>query len=456
MNPPQTQANYESIPTSENDFEFRRLARQLINSAHSEILIVTGELSAALFPELKLCVFAALDRGVKVSVYATSPIKELVDEVTSRRIGLWIGPSFSKNHYMVVDRQTYIVSEKETTGFTFTGSRYGKLYSNDPVGANQIIAMFESGIRSAQRMEKTSSRGTKRTALLYNLARRFSLPEETDAPALGFNIFSIMLATIGILIVAFDLSLGSSLYMANGWVVLYLSDGIMIFILSVYLFSRLQFLSASVSTIRRIWLLGQDKYYTWGRFLRYIFWPALFVFAMYFIPKIFMPSATYYTWTLRTIVSEPNAFSILLTTFAGIALLTERNIGESDLNRDPVEYMIARSIRAFVMERRAEKLEVPELETILARSYDAINQKEGWSEDDKEYTKQYVRRSIGAIVLEADRLASSKGRPITAYDLNRALSRLYKDGSELRLGEIWERYARNDLKRAVGLSFPVR
>lgn len=177
MTSPPTEASYVQIHASENDEEFRRVTKNLLDSATSEILIITGEIGASFFPELRQSAFGALKRGVRMRVYATSPGQELADDLASKGVELRIGPPTTKDHFMVVDRKAYIVSEKETIGPTMVGTRHGRLYLNNPEGANQIAELFEADVQPTRTLsvlaDSKNSRLAENRGLIPNMLVRW-------------------------------------------------------------------------------------------------------------------------------------------------------------------------------------------------------------------------------------------------------------------------------------------
>jgi sugar-specific transcriptional regulator TrmB len=141
--------SYERVGASPKDVEFRKVVKSVINSATREIVVVAGELGSYGFPELKEAAIAALKRGVRVRVYATTaaPV-DVIDEI--RKLGgeIYIGQIRVKDHYLMADRRMLIVSEKEQVGKpTEIGTRTARVY-DDPEKATEVVEFLDDLIRS--------------------------------------------------------------------------------------------------------------------------------------------------------------------------------------------------------------------------------------------------------------------------------------------------------------------
>jgi len=142
-------ANYEEIPPSPNDEIFRQKTRELIDAAKTEVVIIGGELSAANFGELRAAISQALARGVLVRVFSNHAHPDLVEELKSKGAEMVEGPRRFKTHYMVVNRRSYIVSEKDEGVPTIQGTRHGRKYPDDTEGAARILDIFEELVRTS-------------------------------------------------------------------------------------------------------------------------------------------------------------------------------------------------------------------------------------------------------------------------------------------------------------------
>jgi hypothetical protein len=132
------------IPASESDARFREATRKLIHGAKHEIRIITGEISAYRFPELREAALNALERGVKVEVYANTPDDDVANELKSAGATVTIGKLAAANHYIVSDGSHVIESIKERfrEGPTRIGSRKGSLTENNKDLAHVVTVYY--------------------------------------------------------------------------------------------------------------------------------------------------------------------------------------------------------------------------------------------------------------------------------------------------------------------------
>lgn len=135
---------YESIVPTPEDRQFRSIVKDLIDSAVSEIIIIAGELGSYGFPELREAVHRARERNVTVRVYATerAPV-EIRDDMQKIGCDLNIGVTPVRDHYLVIDEQSYVVSRKTQVGPTEVGTRHGGSYRRDPKAAKKIARFFD-------------------------------------------------------------------------------------------------------------------------------------------------------------------------------------------------------------------------------------------------------------------------------------------------------------------------
>ncbi len=112
---------------------------------------------------------------------------------------------------------------------------------------------------------------------------------------------------------------------------------------------------------------------------------------------------------------------------------------------DPRTY--AKVFREIYMEQRAAKLPDAEMSTLFSRTYDIIDRAD-WSPEEKEYSKLAVKRTAGAIILEADKMASKKSRGVTVEDILKAEKSLYGYWATKSMGGLWD-IARGELLDAA-------
>jgi len=142
--------SFERIEPSSQDEKFRKTVKDAIDSGRNEIVVIAGELGSYGFPELKQAAVQALSRGVRVRVYATRAAPaDVVNEIGELGGEIYIGKVLVKDHYLVIDRNTFIISEKEEKGQpSKIGTRRARLYKNNSKDAKRIIAFFNDLIRS--------------------------------------------------------------------------------------------------------------------------------------------------------------------------------------------------------------------------------------------------------------------------------------------------------------------
>jgi len=140
---------YIIIPQDPTDEPFRRHTKDLIDSAKKEIIVIAGELGAYSFYDLRQAAEAAADRGVKIRIYASSPERDIVNRLVKHGCEVYLGKERPKDHYMLVDRTSYVISKKseKKRHETLVGTRLGYKYLNYRTGARKIINLFNRLIK---------------------------------------------------------------------------------------------------------------------------------------------------------------------------------------------------------------------------------------------------------------------------------------------------------------------
>ncbi|HKZ94839.1 MAG TPA: hypothetical protein VJ249_09730 [Candidatus Bathyarchaeia archaeon] len=170
---------FERIPPSPDDRTFREIVKKTIDSARTEIIVAAGELGSYGFSELRQAAHEALARGVRVRVYASAAPPDFVDELRQRGAEVYIGETRIKDHYMVVDRETLIVSEKAEVGKpTESGTREARVYKNNPAVSREIREFFENLLRSdfMKRARKESKIGAFADAVFEAFVPSYGKP----------------------------------------------------------------------------------------------------------------------------------------------------------------------------------------------------------------------------------------------------------------------------------------
>jgi sugar-specific transcriptional regulator TrmB len=177
--------SYERIESSPQDEKFRKAVKEAIDSGINEIVVIAGELGSYGFPELKQSAVQALSRGVRVRVYATEAAPaDVVNDIRELGGDIYIGKVRVKDHYLVIDRNTFIISEKEEVGQpSRIGTRRARLYKNNSKDARRIIAFFNDLIHyDFMSRVKEKSRAMKIADLIFNafIPNYAKLPKEPE------------------------------------------------------------------------------------------------------------------------------------------------------------------------------------------------------------------------------------------------------------------------------------
>ena len=136
-----------SFKASPQDEEFRRIMRDLIDKSEKGILVVTGEGGAfKYYQELRWAIKRAIERGVKVRVYAGAPEQATVNKLIDYGAEVYLGGTVPKDHYTVLDNRIVVESlEHEPRK---RGVRRGLIHSN-PKTAREKASEFNGYIKNA-------------------------------------------------------------------------------------------------------------------------------------------------------------------------------------------------------------------------------------------------------------------------------------------------------------------
>jgi len=164
---------FERVEASPEDKNFREVVKSAIDSAKTEITVIAGELGSYGFPELRKAALDALARGVRVRVYATTAAPaDVVEEIKRLGAETYIGEIRVKNHYLIVDRETLVVSEKAEIGRpTDIGTRKARVYKNNYEETQKIQTFYNDLVRSdfMNRTGRESKIGAFATKILRTL-----------------------------------------------------------------------------------------------------------------------------------------------------------------------------------------------------------------------------------------------------------------------------------------------
>jgi hypothetical protein len=112
------------------DLTFRRTVASAITAAKREILVVTGEFSAfSSYIELQWAVKAALERGVRVKVYANRLPPGTAAKLLRWGCTVHIGRERARDHFMLIDGEKAVVSRRHPPARS--GSRHGYATTED-------------------------------------------------------------------------------------------------------------------------------------------------------------------------------------------------------------------------------------------------------------------------------------------------------------------------------------
>ena len=141
----------KKIRPSPTDEIFRKHVKELIDSAQKEILVIAGELGSYRFPDLKWAMRRALNRGVKIRIYATHPTQAVVNGLVGRGCEIFVGEKI-KDHYLIVDNKSWVRSKPHPP---ILGVREGEAHINESQKANKLVAQFNHLISKAKAKKTT-------------------------------------------------------------------------------------------------------------------------------------------------------------------------------------------------------------------------------------------------------------------------------------------------------------
>ena len=127
------------------DEAFRQQVVKYIQEASKSIKIVTGEISAYNYLELRNPAEEAADRGIEIDVYATGPDIDIINRLIHNGINVYIGSEDPQEHLMIVDDKKMIISSKEKNRPIPTpmGNRKGQTVVNESRKIKEKISEFQ-------------------------------------------------------------------------------------------------------------------------------------------------------------------------------------------------------------------------------------------------------------------------------------------------------------------------
>jgi hypothetical protein len=138
------------IKKTELDEDFRQKVKELLDSAKRDVVIITGEGAAFGYLDLRWATERAVERGVKIKIYATNPVPEFLNKVLMLGCKVYRGERKAGDHFLVVDGKHWVVSREHPP--QVTGGRHGEVHLNDRKGAKKILAEFDCLIKSARQV----------------------------------------------------------------------------------------------------------------------------------------------------------------------------------------------------------------------------------------------------------------------------------------------------------------
>jgi sugar-specific transcriptional regulator TrmB len=134
------------------DKKFRGIVEEYIRESNKSIKIVTGEISAYNYFDLRSASEEAASRGVKIDVYASGPHTDIINRLIHHKINVFIGDRDPQEHFMICDERKVIVSikEKNRTKPTVMGKRIGVI-KDTASEVRKYMEMFEGLKKNARK-----------------------------------------------------------------------------------------------------------------------------------------------------------------------------------------------------------------------------------------------------------------------------------------------------------------
>jgi hypothetical protein len=134
------------------DKKFREIVEGYIRESNKSIKIVTGEISAYNYFDLRNAAEEAATRGVKIDVYASGPNTDIINRLIHHKINVFIGDRDPQEHFMICDERKVIVSvkEKNRTEPTVMGKRMGVI-KDTASEVRKYMKMFEGLKKNARK-----------------------------------------------------------------------------------------------------------------------------------------------------------------------------------------------------------------------------------------------------------------------------------------------------------------
>jgi len=134
------------------DKKFREIVQERIRNANKSIKIVTGEISAYNYFDLRTAAEEAAKRGVKIDVYASGPDRDIINRLIHNNINVYVGDSDPQEHFMISDEREVIISIKKENRPkpTEMGKRRG-IIKGDAIDVREYKERFEQLKKNARK-----------------------------------------------------------------------------------------------------------------------------------------------------------------------------------------------------------------------------------------------------------------------------------------------------------------
>ncbi len=134
------------------DSQFRQIVAGEIRNAKNSIKIVTGEISAYDYLDLRNPAEEAARNGIQIEVYASGPNRNIINRLIYNGINVYTGKEVPNEHFMVIDDKRAIISYKQENRVIPTpmGDRMGMSTDNSDE-VSRLLSSFESLKKSAMK-----------------------------------------------------------------------------------------------------------------------------------------------------------------------------------------------------------------------------------------------------------------------------------------------------------------
>lgn len=146
----------KAIRSSQFDSEFRKVVLPYVQKAKKSIKIVTGEISAYNYFELRKAAEEAAERGVDIQVYANGPDENISNRLIRHNIDVYTGrKEIDSEHFMIVDDKEVIISQKGRNRRipTEMGERKGYVIKDDAPEVKKRIKLFRMLLESSKKVK---------------------------------------------------------------------------------------------------------------------------------------------------------------------------------------------------------------------------------------------------------------------------------------------------------------